>query len=173
MSRARLPAARLDLERDPGTRRARGLFGSLLALLAVGCGTDGPLDSVSTRDSAGIRITVSHEPAWPAGTEWQMAPSPKLEIGAVIGRPEEELGRVSGAVRLSDGRIVLAEGQRRRLLFYDASGVLQKHGFRSRRSVPTTCSACGAESSTSNACVCTGWSSPEGAARPVPSSSAS
>jgi hypothetical protein len=47
---------------------------------------------------------------------------PRLQIGMVEGAAEYQLSRVRGAVRLSDGRVVVANGDSRELRWYDAGG---------------------------------------------------
>jgi len=54
--------------------------------------------------------------------EWRLAPEPRLVIGVVDGSPEYELDDVSGAVMLSDGRIVVGEARGARLRVYDRDG---------------------------------------------------
>ncbi|MFW6078356.1 MAG: hypothetical protein ACODAE_01965 [Gemmatimonadota bacterium] len=93
-----------------------------LALGACGAGDAPPSDAVVERDSAGIRIVENRAPAWTAGEAWRLADRPSLDIGAPDGPPEQQLFRVTGAVRLSDGRIVVANGGTRELKFYDAAG---------------------------------------------------
>src|SRR5688500_7971942 len=56
----------------------------------------------ATRDSAGIRIVDNVKPAWVPGREWRLSEKPTLDIGRGT-----ELGRIAGATRLSDGRIVV------------------------------------------------------------------
>jgi len=47
-----------------------------------------------------------------------------LTIGSISGNPEQELDQVTGAVGLPGGRIVVANGGRLELLFYDGDGDL-------------------------------------------------
>ena len=93
-----------------------------LALLALGCGEQQelPLGAVSVVDSAGVEI-VTH----PAGYEqwlpvWTVTKQ-MVEIGASDG-PGHDLDQVRGATRLSDGRIVVANGGSRELRFFDRDG---------------------------------------------------
>jgi len=74
-----------------------------------------------TRDSAGIRIVENTRPAWSAQDAPLLAASPVLVIGD-RSEPRYLLGRVAGAARLSDGRIVVADGGSLQLRFFDGGG---------------------------------------------------
>lgn len=101
--------------------RCVGAF--LLLTLAVSCSrTDAQVDRIVTRDSAGVRIVENAAPAWGEGEAWRVSPEPALEIGVVEGRPEYQLFGIVGAVRLSDGRIVVANAGSHELRFYDSAG---------------------------------------------------
>ena len=52
----------------------------------------------------------------------QLASGPSVEIGRASGDPSQELYRVSGAVRLADGRIVVANSGSSELRYFDSSG---------------------------------------------------
>ena len=75
----------------------------------------------TTRDSAGIRIVENGRPVWSAQDAPRLATSVTLVIGD---RPEPDylLSRVAGAARLSDGRIVVADGASLQLRFFDSGG---------------------------------------------------
>jgi hypothetical protein len=60
------------------------------------------------------------EPDTPA--IFQLASGPSLEIGRAGGDPSHELYRVSGAVRLTDGRIVVANSGSSELRYFDSNG---------------------------------------------------
>lgn len=81
-----------------------------------------PAAAQATRDSAGIRIVENDRPAWSATEVPVLAATPTLVIGD---RPEPDyvLSRVAGAARLSDGRIVVADGGSLQLRFFDSAGV--------------------------------------------------
>jgi hypothetical protein len=92
--------------------------------LAAACGGDaraagGPV----VRDSAGVQIVENTAPAWRDGEGWTVAAEPTVDIGVADGAPEYQFGQVAGAVRLSDGRIVVADGQAKHLRFFDGAGV--------------------------------------------------
>lgn len=75
----------------------------------------------TTRDSAGVRIVENTRPAWPAGSGWKVATTPDLDIGT---RDDSlyQLATVMGAVRLSDGRIAVANMSTSNIRIYDARG---------------------------------------------------
>lgn len=95
-----------------------------LALPFISCDASPSADSrVSVVDSAGVEIVESRRPLWGDGDEWRISDAPVLQIGTVTGDPAYELHRVAGVIRLSDGRIVVANDGSRQLRFYDAKGV--------------------------------------------------
>ena len=80
-------------------------------------------ESVSVTDSAGVRIVESTAPAWPAGGGWSVGTEPLVTIGEVSGDPDYLLERVSHALRLQDGTIVIADRGPTELRLFDAAGV--------------------------------------------------
>ncbi|NNG17412.1 MAG: hypothetical protein HKM89_13115 [Gemmatimonadales bacterium] len=91
--------------------------------LPVGCATsDGTGNTVTVRDSAGITIVESTEPAWAEGTGWRVGDVPSVEIGGLPDDPRYDLLRVGAAFRLADGRLVVANAGSQELKFYDAAG---------------------------------------------------
>src|SRR5687768_14568603 len=62
---------------------------------------------VVVRDSAGVRIVENIAPRLPAGW-WIVAREPAVEIGAAEDDSTQNLFEVQGALRLSDGRILIA-----------------------------------------------------------------
>jgi len=96
---------------------------TLLALTVSAC-ADGGADSstFTARDSAGIHIVENVAPAWSEGEAWELSRQPLADIGAQAGDPHYELYRVSGAVRLPDGRIVVANSGSGQMRFYDEAG---------------------------------------------------
>jgi hypothetical protein len=88
---------------------------------ATGCDRshDTP-DAVFVRDSAGVRIIESRAAAWDSGDAWTAEPS--ITVGSTNAAPGQELHRVNGAVRSSDGGLIVANGGSLQLFRYDASG---------------------------------------------------
>lgn len=93
------------------------------AFLVAACGGEaGPEAGSSVRDSSGITIIESRAASWGRGEEWRVTPEPSLVIGVLEGDSEYQLFDVGGAIRLEDGRIVLANAGTHELRFYDATG---------------------------------------------------
>jgi hypothetical protein len=65
-----------------------------------------------------VRIGAQAVPAW------RIDPTPITAIGVADGSADQELAAVSGARRLSDGRVGIANGKPLELRVYDAHGVL-------------------------------------------------
>lgn len=102
-----------------------GLFLACLLPLAtaLGCGEGADRrPTASIRDSAGIRIVENATPLWHEEETWRLSADPITEIGNTPGDPNHDLYQVRDAVRLEDGRIVVANGGSKELRFYDASG---------------------------------------------------
>ena len=77
----------------------------------------------SRRDSAGVEIVENRgEQAWTSTTAWTVAGTPTVSIGGNESDSTALFARVQNAIRLSDGRIVVANGGTRELRFYDANG---------------------------------------------------
>jgi hypothetical protein len=74
------------------------------------------------RDSAGVKIVENSAPAWKEGQGWRLSAEPALDIGMVDGPPEYQFGRVTGAVRLGDGTVVVGDDQSKNLRFFDRAG---------------------------------------------------
>ena len=75
----------------------------------------------SIRDSAGITIVTNQVPVWPSAKALRLGQAPNLVIGTVPEGPYL-LDQVRTALRLSDGRIVIADGGSTELRFYDSEG---------------------------------------------------
>jgi len=100
------------------------LLVTIAGLLATGACARGneTLIGVTRRDSAGVEIVQNVTPAWAEGDAWTLAPTPRLEIGEAEGDLPYIFARIVGAVRLEDGRIVVADGQSDEVRFFDANG---------------------------------------------------
>ncbi|MET0400302.1 MAG: 6-bladed beta-propeller [Longimicrobiaceae bacterium] len=105
--------------------RASTLFraaGVLFLPALAACGADKPTVRAVSRDSAGVPIVENAAPAWKSGEEWRLSAEPTLDIGLATGAAAYQFGRVTGAVRLSDGTVAVADAQSRELRFFDRSG---------------------------------------------------
>ncbi len=95
----------------------------VVGILAAGCEageSDGPL--YTSADSAGVLVVESRAPQWGETRGWSVEAEPSLVIGAESGAPEILFSRVAGAVRLEDGRIVVADGQTNELRWFGPDG---------------------------------------------------
>jgi hypothetical protein len=96
---------------------------ALLFVATWACGTNERDELTATsivEDSAGITLVQNLGPVWTDTVIVRTDPS--VQIGSSAGS-EYELFRVSGAVRLSDGRIVVANGGTSELRWYSPQGV--------------------------------------------------
>ena len=83
-----------------------------LSLGNTGCegpgGGAGPGLHAAMRDSAGIMVVENSQPAPDSRLPWAVGAQPSLSIGSVASGGADELFRVTDAIRLKDGRIVVA-----------------------------------------------------------------
>ena len=104
-----------------------------IALVAlVACGTDADMDAAEpdartaaqhqVRDSAGVRIIENRRPGEGSRLEWRIGPEPSVTIGSVEADDEFQLHRVDDALKLGDGRLVVANGGAHQLLVFDEAG---------------------------------------------------
>lgn len=77
-------------------------------------------DAIAVSDSSGVAIVTNDLERLDASCS--IGDTPKLSIGIEDGGEEYMLDRVFGAARLSDGRIVLANGSTWQLRYYDSTG---------------------------------------------------
>lgn len=75
------------------------------------------------RDSAGIRIVENARPPVGSRLGWRVDSVPSLSIGALEGEDPYLLHQVFAALKLSDGRIVVANRGSHDLRVFDASGI--------------------------------------------------
>jgi hypothetical protein len=100
------------------------LLGAVLA--ACGAEAEGGAGAVTVRDSSGIEIVESRGDGWEDDEGWRLSAQPLLEIGVAEGSPEYLFDRVTGARRLADGRIVVADAGTAELHFYGEDGRHQR-----------------------------------------------
>ena len=84
-------------------------------------GSSAPQPGTEIRDSAGIRVIENAQPM-EGSRVWRVGPEPTVSIGAGEGKDPHMLYQVIGAMRLSDGRIVVANSGDGELRFFDALG---------------------------------------------------
>ena len=99
-----------------------GVIAALTGVLAA-CSNDHSSSPFLVRDSAGVTIVESLEPMWEEDEGWWLSDEPAVTIGQDDGREEYSLFEVRGAVRLPNGRIVVANGGSDQLRYYDSIGV--------------------------------------------------
>jgi hypothetical protein len=91
------------------------LIGGAAVLTLVGCAvSDRPAAGPPSRDSAGIAVIVNTAPLWSPGHGWAVGESALVDITSV--------GAPGTALRLTDGRIVVATGQPIGLHYFATDG---------------------------------------------------
>lgn len=96
--------------------------------VAVVLGCEGEPDSdvrapqLLASDSAGVAIVEVTGEAWTEGRGWTVDPVPVLDIGSSGMGEDYDLFRVRSALRLPDGRIVVANTGTSEIRFYDSAG---------------------------------------------------
>lgn len=86
------------------------------------CGGDAAAAGPAVRDSAGIQIVQNTAPAWGKDDGWRVSAEPIMELGVAEGDPNHQFGVVADALRLSDGSVMVADGQANVVRLYDAGG---------------------------------------------------
>lgn len=95
----------------------------LSLVLVTSCRHQGaPTSSAGTRDSAGIEIVETSTPVWGRTSEWTVDAEPFVAIGEAEGDDPYLFSRIEGAVRRTDGTIVVADGSTRELRGFDSTG---------------------------------------------------
>jgi hypothetical protein len=94
----------------------------LLLLSLAACGGDAGAAGATVRDSAGIQIVENRDGQWDEDGGWRLSDEPALQIGVADGDTLYQMDRVRAALRLGDGRIVVANAGSQQLRWYDANG---------------------------------------------------
>lgn len=94
------------------------IFSTTLASCSPSVGGSGTVFS----DSAGVTLASAETPFWAPGAGWRLSEEPTLQIGVLEGPEEYQFSGLVGAVRLSDGRIVVADAGSLELRFFGADG---------------------------------------------------
>jgi hypothetical protein len=103
-------------------RVALGACLSVLLASVSGCAGRRNDGGVVVRDSGGIEIVESLADAWGPGEGWSLSKEPVVSIGREDGPREYLLQRVRAALRLPDGRVLVADGGTSELRYFDSSG---------------------------------------------------
>ena len=101
------------------------LAGTILLLAATGCDAapdSSPTPQSQVEDSAGISIIEKTRPTADSRLGWRVSPEPLVSIGTAEGTDDFQLHWVDDALRLNDGRIVVANGGSHQLLVFDGAG---------------------------------------------------
>ena len=104
----------------PLIRAAISAIVALTSLAACSTTDRDEVSSVTVRDSVGIRI-VENGPLPLDAPSWETS-GPTLEIGTLDGDAEYQLFQIRGAVRLPDGRVVVANAGSHELRWYGPDG---------------------------------------------------
>jgi len=111
--------------------RTTGVIAAIVTLATAACQQDrdrqerddGASPTASAvRDSAGILVTENARPADGSRLGWQVGSEPTVTIGAVEGEEPYLLQWVRSAFRMSDGRIVVANGGTHEIRVFSATG---------------------------------------------------
>jgi len=92
-----------------------------MALVVACIGEAGGRGSIE-RDSAGIVIVENFAPAWQGADAWEVVSPATVEIGVAEGEDVYQLFDVSGATRLGNGTIVVANAGTQEIRFCGADG---------------------------------------------------
>ena len=111
---------------EKGSRMKNRIVVALVVVCVVACQQDqqnppGPPSVV--RDSAEIRIVENANPPEGSRLPWRIGPEPTVSIGVLEGEEPYMLHRVIDAIRLSDGRIAVANKGTEEVRVFDAHGV--------------------------------------------------
>jgi hypothetical protein len=109
-----------------GSRPILRIVTVLFVMVVAACGRDRPADAVSfvETDSAGISIVENLADTAALRSGWVIAGQPTVAIGGADAPEPEQLYQVSGALRLPDGRIAVANGGASQIRVFGADGVL-------------------------------------------------
>ncbi|HSM62114.1 MAG TPA: hypothetical protein VK849_15005, partial [Longimicrobiales bacterium] len=103
-------------------KRIAGLAVLSLAIAVTGCAREEASPASVARDSAGIEILESLRPAWGSEARWRIGPEPLLRIGVSEGDPTREFSGVTGALRMRDGTVVVADAGSQEVRFFGEGG---------------------------------------------------
>jgi 6-bladed beta-propeller protein len=108
-------------------QRPRARFLVVALVLAAG-GACGEAENVPempqavVRDSAGVTIVENDRPAVGSRMSWTVGVTPALSIGTLEGEEAYQLYRVTDAIRLDDGRVIVVNRGSNELRVFDEAG---------------------------------------------------
>lgn len=98
---------------------------ALIIVAGLGaCASEAAEEAFTVTDSAGVSIAVSHAPLWPEGSGWRLGGQPSVLIGGGITDTSAIVGPIAGAMRLPDGRILVADAGATRLRWFADDGTM-------------------------------------------------
>jgi hypothetical protein len=102
----------------------RALLVPLIAPALISCDSNHQATSegITHRDSAGVSIVESSSPQWQGKPEWAVDTFPSLDLTEAGEGPKHEFFWVSDAIRLADGRIVVADAGLKEIRAYAPDG---------------------------------------------------
>lgn len=105
-------------------RRMAGRLYSLVAttLILTACSDQASRSSNSLSQQREIAAASASSPEFRSGTEFRINQLPAVDIGGSEGNTDPPLHQVADALRLTDGRIVVANSGNHQLHFYNSSG---------------------------------------------------
>ena len=89
----------------------------------VACADPDPQSRVVVRDSAGVTIVESAEPAWSEGDGWVVDFGPLVDLAEAGSGPNYEFFQATDAERLSDGTFIVADDSSDEIRFFSAAGI--------------------------------------------------
>ncbi len=116
------PIRRMTGSAQSAPARSQRWFTLFAAVTAVACSPEGPEPAADTTEDVGPVVVENFQPAWTAAQRWRVGATPSLDITTLAGDPSQPLEFVRGAARLSDGRIVLANGGTNEIRTYGPDG---------------------------------------------------
>lgn len=100
------------------------LIGAVIASLSCTLDSRPINERTAIRDSAGVTIIENSEARWLDGQGWEFSQSPFLQIGFAHGDSAYQFHRITSALRLSDGRIVVSDLGSRQVRIFGSNGQL-------------------------------------------------
>lgn len=99
------------------------LVSSVLITALGGCGEPGPAPEQPDRlDSTTVPVTESSSPLWQGDAAWQIDSVPAVRVGVQDGPEPYQFFRLTDAIRLADGRLVVSNAGSGELRYYEPDG---------------------------------------------------
>lgn len=92
------------------------------AVWACGQGSRSHADAFVVRDSAGVTLVESREPAWSQEDGWSLGAEPRLRIGQIEGDPAHLFSEIVGVVGMDDGTILVGDFGSQEIRLFDGEG---------------------------------------------------